>query len=101
MDERIDAFLKDVQELFDLFSRTSSLMPAALITGANRGLGLEFTRQYLADGWQVFASCREPTSAKELQRLAQRTGGRLRLLQWMSPMRIASAQLPHRWVMPG
>ena len=30
-------------------------MPSALITGANRGLGLEFARQYLADGWQVYA----------------------------------------------
>jgi hypothetical protein len=45
---------------FELFSRTSSPMPVALITGANRGLGLEFTRQYLADGWQVFANCEIP-----------------------------------------
>jgi NAD(P)-dependent dehydrogenase (short-subunit alcohol dehydrogenase family) len=28
-------------------------MPLALITGANRGLGLEFTRQYARDGWRV------------------------------------------------
>jgi len=28
-------------------------MPSALITGANRRIGLEFARQYLADGWQV------------------------------------------------
>jgi NAD(P)-dependent dehydrogenase (short-subunit alcohol dehydrogenase family) len=46
-------------------------MPVVLITGANRGLGLEFARQYLADGWQVFASCRDPASASELQRLAK------------------------------
>jgi len=31
-------------------------MPSALITGANRGLGLEFARQYLAEGWQVYAA---------------------------------------------
>jgi NAD(P)-dependent dehydrogenase (short-subunit alcohol dehydrogenase family) len=31
-------------------------MPSALITGANRGLGLEFARQYLADGWRVYAA---------------------------------------------
>jgi NAD(P)-dependent dehydrogenase (short-subunit alcohol dehydrogenase family) len=35
-------------------------MPTALITGANRGLGFEFTRQYLGDGWTVFAACRNP-----------------------------------------
>ena len=42
-------------------------MPSALITGANRGIGLEFARQYLADGWQVYAACRDPASASELR----------------------------------
>jgi NAD(P)-dependent dehydrogenase (short-subunit alcohol dehydrogenase family) len=42
-------------------------MPSTLITGANRGLGLEFTRQYLADGWRVYAACRDPASASELR----------------------------------
>jgi len=55
-------------------------MPVALITGANRGLGLEFTRQYLADGWQVFATCRDPASANELQRLTQKAGGKLAIV---------------------
>ncbi len=41
-----------------------------LITGANRGIGLEFSKQYLADGWQVIACCRHPANAKELQQLA-------------------------------
>ena len=41
-----------------------------LITGANRGLGLEFTKQYAADGWQVLACCRHPQSAMALQALA-------------------------------
>ena len=41
-------------------------MPSVLITGANRGLGLEFTRQYAADGWQVFAACRDPARARNL-----------------------------------
>jgi NAD(P)-dependent dehydrogenase (short-subunit alcohol dehydrogenase family) len=45
-------------------------MPSALITGANRGLGLEFARQYLGSGWQVYAACRDPASASELRRLA-------------------------------
>lgn len=41
-----------------------------LITGANRGLGLEFTRQYASLGWQVVACCREPDNAVELGQLA-------------------------------
>lgn len=35
-------------------------MPTVLITGANRGIGLEFARQYLADGWEVIATARDP-----------------------------------------
>jgi len=41
-----------------------------LITGANRGLGLEFTKQYAQDGWQVLACCRDPESASQLKSLA-------------------------------
>ena len=41
-------------------------MPTVLITGANRGLGLEFARQYAADGWCVHATCRDPQAAPEL-----------------------------------
>jgi len=51
-----------------------------LVTGANRGLGLEFARQYAADGWQVYAACRAPNDAKELQKLAATCGGRMHLL---------------------
>lgn len=36
-------------------------MPSVLITGANRGLGLEFVRQYQADGWEVIATARQPS----------------------------------------
>ena len=45
-------------------------MPVILITGANRGLGLEFTRQYASDGWRVIAGCRTPAEADELNALA-------------------------------
>jgi NAD(P)-dependent dehydrogenase (short-subunit alcohol dehydrogenase family) len=38
-------------------------MPTVLITGANRGLGLEFARKYTADGWKVLATCRDPKAA--------------------------------------
>jgi NAD(P)-dependent dehydrogenase (short-subunit alcohol dehydrogenase family) len=55
-------------------------MPSALITGANRGLGLEFARQYLADGWQVYAACRDPNSASELGRLADTSDAKLHIL---------------------
>jgi NAD(P)-dependent dehydrogenase (short-subunit alcohol dehydrogenase family) len=44
-------------------------MPTVLITGANRGLGLEFVRQYAADHWAVIAVCRHPEKAEELQSL--------------------------------
>ena len=55
-------------------------MASTLITGANRGLGFEFARQYLADGWQVYAACRDPASASELRRLAEDSYGKLRIL---------------------
>jgi NAD(P)-dependent dehydrogenase (short-subunit alcohol dehydrogenase family) len=45
-------------------------MPSVLITGANRGIGLEFARQYAADGYEVIACCRQPAKAVDLQKLA-------------------------------
>ena len=36
-------------------------MPTVLITGANRGIGLEFARQYSADRWDVIAAARQPS----------------------------------------
>jgi len=44
-------------------------MPSVLITGANRGLGLEFARQYGAAGWRVHAACRDPAAASALSAL--------------------------------
>lgn len=44
-------------------------MPTVLVTGANRGLGLEFTRQYADDGWTVIATCRNPIAPGELAKL--------------------------------
>ena len=40
-----------------------------LVTGSNRGIGLELARQYAADGWRVIACCRAPAKAPELKRL--------------------------------
>lgn len=45
-------------------------MATVLITGANRGLGLEFCRQYAAAGWRVLACCRDPGGAAALRELA-------------------------------
>jgi NAD(P)-dependent dehydrogenase (short-subunit alcohol dehydrogenase family) len=45
-------------------------MNTLLITGANRGIGLEFCKQYATDGWRVQACCREPRKADALNRLA-------------------------------
>ena len=44
-------------------------MPRVLITGANRGLGLEFARQYGAAGDRVFATCRRPEASPDLKAL--------------------------------
>lgn len=42
-----------------------------LITGANKGIGLELARLYAADGWKVIATTRNPQEATELQALAK------------------------------
>src|SRR5690349_8172955 len=45
-------------------------MPRALITGTNRGIGLEFARQYSHEGWDVIATARQ--SSPELDALGVR-----------------------------
>ena len=44
--------------------------PSVVVTGANRGIGLELVSQYLADDWQVYGCCRRPELATELTGLA-------------------------------
>jgi len=46
-------------------------MSSVLITGSNRNLGLEWTRQYAREGWRVFATCRHPSDALDLQNLSR------------------------------
>jgi NAD(P)-dependent dehydrogenase (short-subunit alcohol dehydrogenase family) len=45
-------------------------MKTMLITGANRGIGLELCRQYTQAGWRVLACCRQPGKSDALKQLA-------------------------------
>ena len=45
-------------------------MSSILITGANRGLGLELARCFARDDWRVFACCRSPEPTDQLHALA-------------------------------
>ena len=55
-------------------------MKRILITGANRGFGLELTRQYLDRGDLVFATARQPDAATELRQLTGQYPDRLHLI---------------------
>jgi len=59
-----------------------------LVTGANRGLGLELASQLLARRWHVVATCRHPGKATALNRLAAEHPGRLHVL----PLDVAEAR---------
>jgi NAD(P)-dependent dehydrogenase (short-subunit alcohol dehydrogenase family) len=51
-------------------AQEGNYVPTVLITGSNRGIGFEFTRQYAASGWRVIATARRPDKAEALQALA-------------------------------
>ena len=55
-------------------------MARVLVTGANRGLGLEFTRELLARGDRVYATCRHPGKALALTEQAGAHPGHLHVL---------------------
>jgi NAD(P)-dependent dehydrogenase (short-subunit alcohol dehydrogenase family) len=55
-------------------------MNRVLITGTNRGLGLEFARQMLARGDRVFATARHPENAKELAELVGQYGDHVTII---------------------
>jgi NAD(P)-dependent dehydrogenase (short-subunit alcohol dehydrogenase family) len=46
--------------------------PTVLITGGNRGIGLEFVKQFTERGWNVIATARKPEQAEELNALAKK-----------------------------
>ena len=49
-------------------------MRSVMITGASRGIGLEFARQYLADGYKVYATCHKIAGAEHLMALPSGRG---------------------------
>lgn len=51
-------------------AETGDAAHTVLITGANRGIGFEFVKQYADKGWDVIATCRNPDGADELNALA-------------------------------
>ncbi len=52
-----------------------------LVTGANRGLGLEYCRQLADDGWQVLAGVRNSAAASALESLADAKSGQVRVVR--------------------
>jgi len=56
-------------------------MKHVFITGASRGLGLEFTKQYLKRGDKVYASCRNPEKATLLKQLEYKYKENLRIIK--------------------
>jgi NAD(P)-dependent dehydrogenase (short-subunit alcohol dehydrogenase family) len=50
-------------------------LPRVLVTGSNRGIGLELVRQYAGDGYDVIATCRKPEHATELSAVAATAPG--------------------------
>ena len=61
------------------------MVRSVLITGGNRGIGLEFVRQFLQDKLSppdnVIAICRDPTNAKELTELKQKYPRQLHIMK--------------------
>jgi NAD(P)-dependent dehydrogenase (short-subunit alcohol dehydrogenase family) len=56
-----------------------------VITGTNRGIGLEFVRQYAGAGWDVIATCRDPAGAADLAAVARTGRVRIEALDQAEP----------------
>ncbi len=57
-----------------------TIASTVLVTGASRGIGLEFVRQYRLEGRRVIAACRSPERAQALNRLAEDAPARLQIV---------------------
>jgi len=53
----------------------TQVTPTVLVTGANRGIGFEFAKQYAERGWNVIATARKPSKADDLKALADQYDG--------------------------
>ena len=51
--------------------RLSNDAPTVFITGSNRGIGLEFVKQFADRGWNIIGTARKPEEATDLQALAE------------------------------
>ncbi len=74
-------------------------MPVAVVTGASRGIGLEFVREYADAGWHVFALCRDPAGAAALQAVVAEFGALVTTLAFdardvEAPAKVAAALGP-------
>jgi NAD(P)-dependent dehydrogenase (short-subunit alcohol dehydrogenase family) len=69
-------------------ARSVDTARTVLITGANRGLGLEFSKQYRAAGWKVIATARRPEEAADLKALGE--GVRIVTLDVTRPESVAA-----------
>ena len=67
--------------IFPLYSLAEDETGIVLITGSNRGIGLEFTKQYLERGWTVIATARKPEKAENLKQLGIQYPDRLSIHQ--------------------
>jgi len=64
------ALMKNYPDPADPASFSEDYVPTVFITGSNRGIGLEFAKQYAERGWNVIATARNPAAADELNELA-------------------------------
>lgn len=66
-------------------------MPSVMITGASRGIGLEFVRAHAADGYQVYATCHNISNADRLKALRSNGRGNIEIIEHCEHRCVASS----------